>query len=555
MVNAPDGATQQDAIAYVADVLLPQEAASPPLEQTQAQNDSFLGNIQSDFMNRGQQVRESWDATMRGEQSPLSFGLQFAGKGVAGPALDVVGEAVSQGVGLVGRGIESVAPEAYKGVSEYLSSSPVVQAGLGALQKGVEYYEDWASQNPVESRNLESIVNIGSLALPVKSTPRGSEGVGVIGRLGESAQAAGRNQIRIKREDFIDDLIRPKQTSKVKLDQVSRTTEQGLLKAQKVALSPREESIKKAVIDLVPDVNSKQTLTKNYNLIGQAARKEADSLVDRLSKNDVVFPRKEFNAEMKRVRNILAENPDIVGDSAKTAERILDKMESIFSTKKSTASGLLEARKDLDKYIRSIKGDTAFDPVRENAFTTALREIRQSTNNFIDSRAKDVGVKESLKKQSNLLSALDNIGPKAAIEAPNRILRAWDRVRSIIPLRGEFSQAFATILGLGGLGAAAATAPVFTKLMMSGGAVYGGYKALTSPRAKQLIGELLKYTDDAIKAATDPNTIKQLRADKAYMIELLKETSDYEKETETEKSNDFGNLRYSPFNQTMKNYQ
>jgi len=48
-----------------------------------------------------------------------------------------------------------------------------------------------------------------------------------------------------------------------------------------------------------------------------------------------------------------------------------------------------------------------FDPSKENAFSIANREIRQSINDFVDTRA-TVDVKTTLREQSNLFSAMEN---------------------------------------------------------------------------------------------------------------------------------------------------
>ena len=105
----------------------------------------------------------------------------------------------------------------------------------------------------------------------------------------------------------------------------------------------------------------------------------------------------------------LADNPLIVGDSAKAAERIVVKMKQIARSKKSTGSGLLAARKELDAQMRSLKGQKVFDPTLENAMSTALKEIRQTVNGFLARKATQVKVQESLRLQSNLLRAMDNI--------------------------------------------------------------------------------------------------------------------------------------------------
>ena len=154
--------------------------------------------------------------------------------------------------------------------------------------------------------------------------------------------------------------------------------------------------------------------------------------------------------------------------------------------------------------------------------STALREIRQTTNDFIAEKAQNVGVKDSLKKQSVLLKAMDNIGPKAADEAGNVILRSWQNVQRVLPFRGAFNQSMAALFGIGGLGASAIFAPFFTKLLLGGVGTYATGRFLVGPDIKLGLGRLIREMDHAISKTANPKMAKQLRLDKAALIELSK---------------------------------
>jgi hypothetical protein len=192
---------------------------------------------------------------------------------------------------------------------------------------------------------------------------------------------------------------------------------------------------------------------------------------------------------------------------------------------------LLKARKEFDTWMLSGKGPKIFDPALENAMSLALREIRQTTNNFISTRAPTVGVRRSLDKQFKLLRAMDDIKVKAADEGNNAVSRLFKSALKILPLRGEFNQMAAILFGVGGLGASAAFAPYFTKLVGAGVASYILGKAILKPGARKALGQLLKSADMAIKRTTDPALLRQLRADRAAVVELLK-TSDDKEETQ-----------------------
>ena len=91
-----------------------------------------------------------------------------------------------------------------------------------------------------------------------------------------------------------------------------------------------------------------------------------------------------------------------------------------------------------------------------------------------------------------------------------------------MPLRGEFNQAGAALFGIGGLGASALFAPVFTKLVFGSIGFWAAYKYLTGSASRREVGKLLKGIDAMIRKTKDANLIKELRADRALLLEISK---------------------------------
>ena len=58
--------------------------------------------------------------------------------------------------------------------------------------------------------------------------------------------------------------------------------------------------------------------------------------------------------------------------------------------------------------------------------------------------------------------------------------------------------------------------------MTAGLVTYVGGKAILSPQTKKALGQLLKLTDSAIRKTRDKNLIRQMRLDRALIVELLK---------------------------------
>ncbi len=119
---------------------------------------------------------------------------------------------------------------------------------------------------------------------------------------------------------------------------------------------------------------------------------------------------------------------------------------------------------------------------------------------------------------------MDNIRFKADLEGRSVIERAYRRMTGVVPVRNKLVQELATITGVGGLGAAAMFAgPVRDALALGFGGYYGG-KWIMGPQAKEIVGALLRNVDDAIKVTKDKNLIRELRADRAILLEMLKST-------------------------------
>jgi len=492
--------------------------------ETEEQKLNFAQRFGEDLDKRREMYQTITDAYLNGEQSYAEGLLQVGGKVAAGAVLDLIGEVVISG----GRGLLTITPDVIEdpirsgltGVAHEFLNTDIGQRGLEAAVEGVEKWGAFKEENPRSARNIEAVVDVAVLLAPVKGKPKAP--TTAIGRTGESFARSSSAVSKKQHLTFTEGLVRPKQMKAIREAEVARTTESGLLKQKWTTPSAAEKSMAQEV-STVSGVSVKKTLQGNYNAIAAEVKRESDDLVRSLSKDDFIVPRAEFRAEMDSVLLKLQDNPLIVGDAAKVAERIVRKMDDLVDINKSSGSGLLRSRKELDAWMRSQKGPNIFDPKLENAMSIALREVRQATNDFISARATNVGVKESLKKQSTLLRAMDNIVPKAADEASNTLLRLWHNGLRLLPLRGEFNQAMAAAFGVGGLGASAIFAPMFTKLAFGSIGAYAAYRYVTGPASRREIGKALKAIDQMIRKTSDAQLIRSLRADRALLLELSKE--------------------------------
>lgn len=440
--------------------------------------------------------------------------LQTAGQ-VAGGVGDVAGEVIGDVVG-------AVTPESVK---QYLSTQaaeitqdPTVQEGAAWLGKGVEAYKQWAESNPRLARNFEAVVDVGLFGVPAAKAgtagvKAGAKGAGIAGELiGEAAESQA-NKIKA---DFVQGLVEPKITPTVAAERAKRTVGSGFIGKGKVVPTAQERNMAEAVFN-VKGVSNNKTLQQNLELVQKEAAQEAETLKSLLKQNEVIFPRREFASRLSAAKERLGESAYLTGDAQKSAQKILDKMQQIVSSKPSNASGLLEARKDLDKWIKKQK-PKAFDANKEGAFDLALKEIRNTTNNFIDEKAVNVAVKDSLKKQAALFGAADNIAPKAAAESSSALRRLVDSV----PLKGDSAKILA------GAAAAAGTGmmPSLAAAGLGGLATVKAVQVLGGPKFKFALSKLLKGTDDLINRTGDAARKEQLMRDKELVKSILGKSKD-----------------------------
>jgi len=504
---------------------------TPVVEETE--RPGFIERVSTDIEARqklGDEIRGFYE---RGEQSYPETLLQLTGKVGVGGVLDTMGEAFVSGV----EGLSAITPDIIEDplidlVTETAQSfmeTDLGQAGLEAFEAGVEAWGAFKAENPRAARNIEAGVNIGLFAAPVKGKPKTGAKPTIAGRAGEVMEAKAVAQTARQKADFIDELVMPKPTAKVRREQVARTTEEGPLRTKKVEPSVAERVMADEV-SLIEGVGASETLQGNFNIIQKEVNDSVKRLIARLKKNDVLIPRREVASALERVSARLDDIPLLTGSAAETATRVMDMAKKIVAKHPGTASGLLKARKEFDRLVRKERGDKALDPARDNAMSIATREVRQAMNDLIAAKVVKVPVKASLKKQSTLLRTMDNLEPKVADTATNSLKRAYQNVIDVVSLRGDFNQVMAVFAGVGGLGAAAMFAPMFREGLIAGGLVFAGGKAVMSATAKKGVANLLKGIDKAIRTTKDEALISKLRVDRAAVVEILKNS--VEKPTE-----------------------
>lgn len=453
-----------------------QDANQPPGYFSRLGAD-YIGAAQSIIsdIQRPSRLAEEGASPLRVGVAVAEAGLRTVGK-VAETAFAPIVEApgIKQGLELAGRSI----------------------ARIPGFDFVLNKISDFSLKHPDLAKDFKNVVDIAVLFGGGKAAKQAGTAVK---KAGVELEVGGLKAAEAAKSVFAEELVSPIPTKAIKLQQVVRTTEApGLFKKDIVAPTISEKASAEEVAK-IPGIRESNTFQKNFNLIrdynvGQAKQLESD-----VAKYNFVIPRKVTLAKLKEAAKSLEGNPLIVGDAEKTAQKLIAGAEKIVNENKGTGSGILKARKEYDQWVLSQK-PKAFDATADNAFTVANRAVRDTLNTILDENAVNLGVKDSLRRQSALFNAMDNVAEKAALEANTPLLRAFDRVGKLLGVKSRLVQAVATAVGIGGLGAAATFAPAVAVLGGTGFIIYQGGRLIMRPEVRIALGKLLQEAGNLLGA-------------------------------------------------------
>lgn len=496
----------------------------------------FTERVEERFAGRRQEVVETFEDYGKGEIGFPQAAVQVLGKAGFGGTLDVIGE----GLVSTGRTISDLTPDSIEtpiveSATEawnWLSETGAGELAGQALEGGMNRWDEFSKEYPQAAKTVESIANIGLLLAPAKVKAKTEPSI--LGKVSADIGKSAGKQIARRRAGFVDDLISPKKTPTIKIAETARTTEEGmgLLKKSVVELSKREKEIS-AEVSRINSVTPKNSIQGNLNAIVQANREMAKKLEKDVAKGVKirgvgqrempVVSREVSSAINKSIDDIISKTPLIVGDVERSVNKVRQIGLEFMSKNKKTPSGLLKTRKEFDSWARRLPGgEKALSSDAATAQSQAIHAVRNAMNDIINAKVKNAAVKSELKRQSLLFDAIENLGVKAADESNYAIGRIIQNTAKILPFRSKFVNEVGTILGLGIVSSSALLSPIFATGLVTAVASKGAYNLVISPTAKKGLAKLIKTVDRAINTSTNPSMIKQLRADRAMVLELMK---------------------------------
>ena len=512
------------------------EKLATPEQLSSVNQKDFGTRVEEKLDKRWDEVGKIMKDVETGKISGFRASVDLTGKAVAGPILDYIGEEtvdVIKGISMtIPDSVKDTVKEGWDWFQNTDEGKFIIDKFTSALEFGEKGYKEFKKEFPEHARTLEALTNIGLVMAPAKVKQNAKPTI-----IGKQATKFNRSALKSQlanRKKFVQDLISPEQTKKVKIAETARTTEKGkgMFKRSVVEPSAREIDIADEV-RRIKTVNPKNTIQGNLTEVRKHNELLARKLDGALSKSKAQITYKESAQGIDdAVKELIDTNPVIVGNAQTTATRVADKAKEIIASHPSTPSGMLAARKEFDNFIRKMRssGEKVLSGDVDNALTVSVRTVRQKMNDMIHKAVPRESVKDQLRRQNLLYDAMDNMGPKAAMEGNHAIARAWNNATKVLKYKQAGVGELGLLFGLGYVSASEVFAPIISGLAGLGVVLYGGHRLAVSPNTRKGIAKLIEMTDRALLTSKNPSMIKQLRADRALMVEVMKNAETIEEE-------------------------
>lgn len=371
-------------------------------------------------------------------------------KQAAGEAIGAAGELASlaSGAGAVSKVSKA------NGVLSKVVTGAKAGAKTGAIYGGVM----GASEAMQENKGVGDVVIEG-----VKGAVGGGAAGGVLGGVAAGTTAALNNKVKDAIEIFKNPARRAErkalqETLEITMPELSkaekataiaqgRGSEQGALKLANISANNRDIEVAQTVKNII---NPTEGYIPNIQKIRSEISNEADAVIQSLKNNDAIFNKNQLRVKIKMGDKPLSLQAD--DKLNKMYDLAENKFMDFVEKNPKNLSGLLQARKQfdswVDKEVPKIWEDTTSKPLHN-----ALRQMRSNANDFIAEKLPAGNqFKESLKRQSLMYDAIDNMSDKAAKEigtnAPQRFMKKHPGLKKALQYGGAATVG-ATAAGFG----------------------------------------------------------------------------------------------------------
>ena len=365
------------------------------------------------------------------QQGALSFSdklVRTAGDLVGGFG-DIAGDALMTGAAAMTPDfiLEGVG-NAFKAIAE----TDAGREGMKAATQGIESYNNWAKDNPDNAKYLESWFNIGAIATP--PTPI----KGIVSDAGASLQETGATltknglkSLQGTKNELVTAMLEPTDIARIPTEDL---TSKGFLDT--ITYDPQVGYTRDNIdiVSEIPEVNPKKSYTYNSNVIEKARQAEQKKLESILGRTPVVVDSDVVTQELGKRAGALLSSPEFKTMDAtlqKKTEVIFKEAVRRIQSGDGSLLDLLQARRDVDSFIGRQK--LGLDRNQASTLDLARKAVNGSLNDIVAELSDNVTVKQSLRKQSAMISALDIINPKREKNGRTAVARILNNFGAYLP--------------------------------------------------------------------------------------------------------------------------
>ena len=473
--------------------------------------------------------REEFDAANEQYQgvAPTTFGQQTllqTGEGVI-PAIGEVGANVlKHGADVLGSflpdEIEKPTVEAVKKAYWGVTKSEWWDDFTDAIYEGKESLKKWADINPKQARLASSLVDVGAMIADSGGIKR------TLNTVGKNIQVSNARIIKGDKIQSIGKMLEPTQEELAKNRKDMRGHTETSESGANTWVANAEEQARWVETARVPDLKPKAASGYNADKVLDQIGTLSDKLVlNIVEQGNPSVGKRHIISQLEQGLEDLATSPEFesVGGKSALLKPLLIKAQQLLDESDGTTLGLLRARQEFDKWVKSVRVstfETTVDTSRKQGVTT----IRNILTDEMSRNVPDAPSQLLLTRQRRLYGSLGELEAKAAVQIVGIMGKAAYHIKKYTGLSTPKTLPSAMIT-YGLLSSAAALGWVQAGVTGLGAAVAGvqATKLLTGPKARQSMGTAIRGLSEVISDTKDPVLRNALKADRAILIYYLSE--------------------------------
>jgi hypothetical protein len=468
--------------------------------------------------------------------SPSQAILPIAGETVS----SYITTPISEALGFGGKAILELTDDSFEkkvadlaiGSFKTIMDSPLAQKGLEAANYSIGKWSEFSKAFPLEADNLKGAVQIAEIYTPAKFRKPVPLKASELKKQGVRLQReAATKTLESKRSNMFEVIKREDTKANRLIDVKNKITDP---ETGRTVLIPTPMEIDMADVLLEKTkVSVKNSDQLNLDILNATVKARGQKLTNELRQYDYVkFKREDIRGEMNSLIDDLLDpsssghNPALSGATrSQAAKDLFTWIDNQLGTGDITPARLYELRKELDTYIKQLKG-SAFDGT-QTAQTEAKKAVRNYLNTKVIEGAPFADVADDLKDMHLMFEAIDRITPKAAEALETAFARGLQNVARVTDtvMPKTIGGKIATVGILGGAGFTGAlqtTIPFLPFVAGSGGIGYLAYRGVNSPHTRKKIGQAIVAIDKALKITGAREMKEALALDRATLIEAMK---------------------------------